>query len=53
MIINASKDKIFPLNLDEDFSEFGGRDGDEDENRFYILGEVTPRNEIADFGEKC
>ena len=50
MIIKAFKDKMFPHNPEEGFCEFVGRDGDEDEDRFYTPKEVTPRSEIPDFG---
>ena len=50
MIINAFKDKIFPLSLEGGLSESVGRDKDEDDNRFYTPKEVTPRSEIPDFG---
>ena len=56
IIINAFKDKIFPLNPKESFPEYKDKDEDEDENedkdedRFYTPKEITPRSEIPDFG---
>ena len=52
MIINAFKDKIFPLNPEKSFPEYKDRDEDEDEDgdKFYSPKEVTSRSEITDFG---
>ena len=56
MIVNVFKDKIFPLNPQMHFEYEDDRDEDEDnvededEDRFYTPREVTPRNEISDFG---
>ena len=49
MIINAFKDKIFPLNPEESFPEYKDRDEDknededEDEDRFYTPKEVNTK----------
>ena len=56
MIINAFKDKLFPLNLEESFPEYKDRDEDEyedeeeDEDKFYTPKEVTPTSKIPGFG---
>ena len=47
MIINAFKDKIFPLSP-EGFPEYE----DEDEDNFFTTKEVTPSDEISDLGIK-
>ena len=54
MIINAFKDKIFPLSHEEGLSEPLGRDGDEDEDedRFSSQRESAPIPEFTDFEEK-
>ena len=44
IIINAFKNKIFPPRAEDDYFE--------DEDRFYSPKEVTPRNEILDFGSR-
>ena len=49
MIINAFKDKIFPLSP-EGFPEYGGRG--EDEDKIFTPKQVTPRDEVCDFGIK-
>ena len=54
MIINAFKDKIFPLNPEKSFPKYKARDEnedeDEDEDEFYSPKEVKSRSEITDFG---
>ena len=54
IIINAFKDKTFPLSPKEGLFESVGRDEDEDkdeyEDRFYTPKKITPRSEIPDFG---
>ena len=49
IIINAFKDKIFPLSF-EGFPEYGGRG--EDEDKIFTPKQVTPRDEVSDFGIK-
>ena len=54
MLVNAFKDKVFPLNPEESFPEYEHRDEDEDEDenkdRFCTPKEVKTRGGIADFG---
>ena len=48
MIINAFKNKIFPLSS-EDFPEYKGRDEDESDDEFYTPRELQTILELSNF----